>query len=102
MTLATRVLCGAVPFLCSNRAVSTVIGTWALANATPFTLENVAFQVASGGAHTLEFLATSAGDHTAFVPDVSINSVPEPGSFALLPGGLSCAYGLYRKVRHSR
>lgn len=49
------------------------IGTWPLTSFTPFTLQTVTFTVSTGGNHTLEFLGTAPGDHTAFLSYVSIN-----------------------------
>lgn len=49
-----------------------VIATWPLADCTPFTLQTVNFSVNTGGSHTLEFLGTALGDHTAFVSYVVI------------------------------
>jgi hypothetical protein len=65
-----------------------VIGTWALSSSTPFTLESVDFTVSSGGNHTLEFIGTNSGDHTAFLSDVAVTPVPEPSSLMLLGSGL--------------
>ena len=51
-----------------------VIGTWALASFTPFTLQRAAFSVSTGGDHTLKFVGMSLGDHTAFLSDVGIKT----------------------------
>ncbi|HLI62636.1 MAG TPA: hypothetical protein VKV05_04500 [Terriglobales bacterium] len=48
------------------------IGTWALSSYTPFTLETATFTVSTGGSHTLEFMGTNPGDHTAFLSYVVI------------------------------
>ena len=50
----------------------TPIGTWPLSSFTPFTLQTVTFTVSTGGSHTVEFLGTNPGDHTAFVSYVTI------------------------------
>lgn len=50
----------------------TPIGTWALTTGTPFTLETVMFTVSTNGNHTLEFMGTRPGDHTAFLSYVTI------------------------------
>lgn len=66
---------------------STVIGTWALASFTPFTLEQASFAVPTSGAHTLEFDTINSGDHTVFLSGVSISQpVPEPSTLGLLAG----------------
>jgi hypothetical protein len=67
-----------------------VVGTWALTNSTPFALTTVAFSIASGAVHTLQFRGIAIGDHTAFLSDVAINSsVPEPSSSSLLLLGIA-------------
>ncbi|HTV66172.1 MAG TPA: hypothetical protein VMD98_11230 [Bryocella sp.] len=50
----------------------TPIGTWALSSYTPFTLETASFTVTTGGNHTLAFMGTNPGDHTAFLSYVTI------------------------------
>lgn len=51
-----------------------MIGTWALSSYTPFTLETATFTVTTNGSHTLEFMGTKPGDHTAFLSYVVITS----------------------------
>jgi len=77
-----------------------VIGTWTLTSFTPFTLEAAAFAVNSGGDHTLEFLGLIAGDHTAFLSGVAIDSTPEPAPLVMIGTGLLLLAGLLS--RHSR
>lgn len=48
------------------------IGTWPLETGTPFLLRSVTFSVNTPGTHTLKFLGTTYGDHTAFLSDVVI------------------------------
>jgi hypothetical protein len=48
-----------------------VIGKWAMSSFTPFTLRSVNFTVGNGS-HTLEFMGTRPGDHTAFLSYVVI------------------------------
>lgn len=54
------------------------IGSWALTTGTPFTLQTVTFTVSTSGSHTLEFMGTRPGDHTAFLSYVTIT--PPDGS----------------------
>jgi hypothetical protein len=49
-----------------------VIGTWTLSSFTPFTLRSAGFTVSTGGDHTLSFMGTATGDHTAFISYVTI------------------------------
>ena len=51
----------------------TPIGSWALSSYTPFTLKTVTFTVSTGGNHTLSFMGTKPGDHTAFLSYVTIS-----------------------------
>jgi hypothetical protein len=51
-----------------------VIGTWNLVSYTPFTLQTVTFSVGTGGMHTLAFVGTTSGDHTAFFSGMSIQT----------------------------
>ncbi len=48
------------------------VGTWALSSYTPFTLETATFTVSTGGNHTVAFMGTRQGDHTAFLSYVVI------------------------------
>lgn len=82
-----------------------VIGTWALASFTPFTLETAAFTAGTNGSETLEFKGLTSGDHTAFLSDVSISTttaVPEPISLLLMFVGLSASCGLAALTRRFR
>jgi hypothetical protein len=82
----------------------TVIGTWALTSFTPFTFETAAFTAGTNGSETLEFKGLTAGDHTAFLSDVSISTpttVPEPGSLLLMILGLS-VLGRFAVLKHRR
>ena len=66
-----------------------VIGVWALSSFTPFTPRYVPFNVSTEGTHTLEFMGTTPGDHTAFLSGVSIvPGIPEPSSLVLLATGI--------------
>ncbi len=78
-----------------------VIGTWALTSFTPFTLESVALPGGASGSETLEFEGLAQGDHTAFLSDVSISSVPEPSSLGLAISGLALLAGFLRRARTS-
>ncbi len=49
-----------------------VIGTWSLQTATPFTQQIATFTTNTSGTHTLQFLGTKLGDHTAFLSYVVI------------------------------
>ena len=53
-----------------------VIGTWPLSDCTPFTLQTANFTIATNGTHTLKFLGTTLGDHTAFLSYVVITPAP--------------------------
>lgn len=48
------------------------IGTWALSSYTPFTQETATFTVSGAGSHTVQFMGTNPGDHTAFLSYVVI------------------------------
>lgn len=74
-----------------------MFSTWALTSFTPFSLETVSFNVSTGGVHTLEFVGTTLGDHTAFLSDVSIRqtATPEPTSLILLGTGVSSDLQVY-------
>ena len=39
---------------------------------TPFTLKTATFTVGTGGSHTVQFIGTKPGDHTAFVSYVTV------------------------------
>ena len=52
-----------------------VIDAWTLVSYTPFTLRNVLLKVGSSGPHTLKFVGTTAGDHTAFLSGFTIEAV---------------------------
>jgi hypothetical protein len=73
-----------------------IVGTWVLTTGTPFSLETAVFTGTTNGGETLEFRGVSSGDHTAFVSHVSIATVPEPASFALLAIGLGAIVGRRR------
>ncbi len=74
-----------------------VVGTYALSSYTPFTAESTGPVALGAGNHTLEFLGTAPGDHTAFLSDVSV-SVPEPSILALLAANL-VGIGLFLRSR---
>jgi hypothetical protein len=74
-----------------------VVNTYNLTSSTPFTLESVTV-AATPGAHTLEFMGTASGDHTAFVTDVTA-STPDGGTtLALLGLAVAGLAGLRRKL----
>jgi hypothetical protein len=54
-----------------------VVGTWVLSSFAPFTLVTASFTVTTNGKHTVEFLGTKAGDHTAFLSYVTITPAQE-------------------------
>jgi hypothetical protein len=78
-----------------------VLNTWTLTTGTPFTLERVPFSLSTGGNYTLAFLGQASGDHTAFLSDVSIDSilatVPEPPTSVLILTGLVSLAGVKRR-----
>jgi hypothetical protein len=73
------------------------IGTFPLISSTPFTLESLPFTASVTGAETLKFEGLAPGDHTAFVSDVSISSVPEPAYLPLSLIGFLALCALTRR-----
>lgn len=53
----------------------------------------------SSGNHVLTFVGTSPQDYTTFIDNVSITSVPEPGSLALVAIGALGLAGLARRKK---
>jgi hypothetical protein len=76
-----------------------VIGTFSTNSFAPFTLQTVNFDVSTPGATTLSFVGTSAGDHTAFIDNVSLTEVPEPAAIGLISFGLGAMLYLRRLRR---
>ncbi len=54
------------------------IETWALTSYTPFTLDTATFTVSTSGNHTVQFMGTNPGDHTAFLSYVVITPAERP------------------------
>jgi hypothetical protein len=71
----------------THGVMTTVVGTYT-ASTVPFIAETSAnFGVVAGETYTLSFTGIGNEDRTAFIDNVSLTTVPEPASWALLVTG---------------
>ena len=64
------------------------MGTYSTASGSDFTLESIMADVVAG-TNTLTFIGLAAGDHTAFIDNVSVMTVPEPSTWAMMLLGIA-------------